>query len=90
MKGFLSSLVILYTTKLELQLYKKIILYPIIGLLIYKVCRAAKSIGKSWCSLPSDAKATSRVPSKAVYTFARIKLSLRDNFIKILYFDRGN
>ena len=40
--------------------------------------------------LLSGAKATSRVPAEAVYTFARIKLSLRNNFIKISYFDRGN
>jgi hypothetical protein len=52
--------------------------------------KVTKSIGKLWCSLPSDAKAMLRVPFKAFYTFARIKLSLRDNFLKNLYLNRDN
>jgi hypothetical protein len=54
------------------------------------VFRAAKIIGKSWCSLLSDAKAKLRVPLKAFYTSARIKPSSQDNLIKRLYLDRAN
>ncbi len=72
-------------------------LYPIIKILINTMVRVKKIKGyfsiprqATLNHLPSGAKATLKVPTEAVYIFTRIKFSLGNNFIKILYFDRGN